>query len=143
MLVEFAGKVWASVLETLEVDCFVVRDAVAPAHEHDALPLEGQGTDGGGISFAARHLLLEIELGPLAMEHRLAGVFEEALVSKVRPGPAAMDPALIFAAFLSDRRGPAVLLDSDSALVAGALGAKSAGQAWCQGRASAREAFPD
>jgi len=76
------------------------------------------------------------------MEHRLAGVFEEALVSKVRPGPAAMDPVLIFAAFLSDRRGPAVLLDSDSALVAGALGAKSAGQAWCQWSGQRQGSFP-
>ena len=106
-------------METLEVDCFLIRDAVAPAHEHDALPLEGQGADGGGISFAAGHLLLEIELGPAAMEHRLAGIFEEALVSKVRPGPASMDPVLVFAALLGDGSDPAILLDGEGTLERG------------------------
>ena len=69
-------------METLEVDCFVIGDTVAPAHKHDALPLKGQGTDGGGISFAAGELIFNKRLGPTAMEHRLAGGFEEALVSK-------------------------------------------------------------
>jgi hypothetical protein len=116
-------------LETLEVDCFVVGDTVAPAHKHDALPLKGQGTDGGGIGFAAGELIFNKHFGPSAVEHRLAGVFEEALVSKVRPGPASMDPVLVFAAFLSDRSYAAILLDSGGALVARALTTKSAGQA--------------
>ena len=116
---------------------------VAAADKHDALPLEGQGPDGSGIGFAAAELILDKHLGPTAVEYQLAGEFEEALMDEVGPGPAAMDPVLVFAAFLSNRGGPAILLDSGSALVAGAVGAKSASQAWCQGKASAREAFPD
>jgi hypothetical protein len=74
------------VLETLEVDCFVVGDTVAPADKHDALPLKGQGADSGGISFAAGELIFNKHLGPTAVEHRLAGVFEKALMDEVRPG---------------------------------------------------------
>jgi len=86
--------------ETLEVSSFVVREAVAPAHEHDALPLEGQSARRGGISFAPLELILDIGFGPTAVECRLAGVFKEALMDEVRPGPTAMDPMLVFAAFL-------------------------------------------
>ena len=86
--------------KTIEVDCFVVQDAVAPAHEHDALPFEGQSAHCGRISFATGDLFFEEEFGPRAVEGRLAGVFKEALMDEVRPGPTAMDPMLVFAAFL-------------------------------------------
>jgi hypothetical protein len=42
------------------------------------------------MSFATPDLVLNEELGPGAVEGRLAGVLEEALVSKARPGKAAM-----------------------------------------------------
>src|ERR1700687_5787298 len=87
---------------------------VAPAHKHDALPLEGQSADGSGIGVAAGELILDKHLGPTAVEDRLAGVFEEALMDEVGPGPAAMDPVLVFAAFLRNRGGPAILLGSGS-----------------------------
>jgi hypothetical protein len=90
LLIQFVGEVWASALETLEVDCFVVRDTVAPAHEHDALPLKGQSADGGGIGFAAGELILNKHLRPTAVEHGLAGVFEEALMDEGWPGPASI-----------------------------------------------------
>lgn len=77
------------------------------------------------------------------MQDRLAGVFKKALVDKVRPGPASMDPVLIFAALLLDRSHAAILLDGGGALIAGALGTKSTGQARRQGRTGAREALPD
>ena len=92
---------------------------------------------------AAGELFLEVELGPGTVQGGLAGILEEGLVQEVGPGPAAMDPVLIFTAFFSDRGGPAILLDSGSALVAGALSTKSAGQARGQGKPSAREALPD
>ena len=88
LLDEFGDEVRASALETLEVDCFVVGDTVAPAHKHDALPLKGQGTDGSRISFAAGELIFNKHLGPTGVEHRLAGIFEEALVSNaIRASP--------------------------------------------------------
>jgi hypothetical protein len=42
----------------------------------------------GEIGFAAGELILDKHLGPTAVEHRLAGVFEEALMDEVWPGPA-------------------------------------------------------
>ena len=74
----------------MEIDYFVVRDAVAPTHEHDTLPFEGQSADRGGMSFATPDLVLNEELGPRAMQGRLTSILEEALVNKVGPGPAAM-----------------------------------------------------
>jgi hypothetical protein len=68
---------------------------VTPAHEHDALPLESQGTDCGGMGFAASDLLFKKELGPVTMESGLVGVFKEALMDEVWPRPAAVDPGLI------------------------------------------------
>src|SRR5439155_17610354 len=90
LLVKFWGEVRVSALETLEVDCFVVGDTVAPAHEHapKAFGVKGQSADGSGISFAAGELIFNKHLGPTAVEHRLAGIFEEALVSNaIRASP--------------------------------------------------------
>ena len=68
LLVEFGGEVRTSALETLEVSCFVVRDAVAWAHENDSsLLLKGQSADGSGIGFAA---------GELSCVNTLAQLFE-------------------------------------------------------------------
>ena len=77
-------------METLEVGCFVVRDPVVSTHEYDTLPFEGQSADRGGMRFATPDLVLNEELGPRAMQGRLAGILEEALVSKTRPGKPAM-----------------------------------------------------
>jgi len=129
--------------ETLEVSSFVVREAVAPAHEHDALPLEGQSARRGGISFAPLELILDKGFGPTAVECRLAGVFKEALMDEVRPGPTAMDPMLVFAAFLLHGSYPAILLDGEGALIAGTFTSKSAAEARRQGRTGSGEAFPD
>ena len=103
--------------ESLEVSSFVVRGAVTPAHEHDALPFEGQRAHCGGMSFATGDLFFEEEFGPRAVEGRLAGVFKEALMEEVRPGPTAMHPMLVFAALLLHRSDPAILLDGEDALV--------------------------
>ena len=67
--------------------------------------------------FAFGDLLLHKELGPGAMEDRLVGVLEEALMDEVRPTPAAMDPVLVFAAALGDRGNAAVLLEGGGVLV--------------------------
>jgi hypothetical protein len=47
------------VFETLEVNSFVVGDAIAPAHEHDALPFKGEGADRGRMSFTTGDLILD------------------------------------------------------------------------------------
>ena len=133
----------ASVFKTIEVDCFVVQDAVAPAHEHDALPFEGQRAHCGGMSFATGDLFFEEEFGPRAVEGGLAGVFKEALMDEVRPGPTAMHPMLVFAALLLHRSDPAILLDGEDALVTGAFTAKSTAETWRQSRTGSREALPD
>ena len=109
----------------MEVSSFIVRDAITPAHKHDALPLEGQSAHRGRISFAATKLLLDKRFGPGAVDGRLAGIFKEALMEEVGPGPTAMDPMLIFAALLLHGGYPAILLDGEGALVAGAFIAKS------------------
>lgn len=67
------------------------------------------------------------------MQGRLAGVFEEALVNKVGPGPAAMDPVLILAAFFQDWGNATVLLNGSGALITGASSAESAAKARGQG----------
>jgi hypothetical protein len=59
------------------------------------------------MGFAAGDLILDKHFGPARVEHRLVGIFKEALVDEVRPGPAPMDPVLIFAAFFGNRCGPA------------------------------------
>ena len=58
--------------------------------KHDALPLESEGTDRGGIGFAAGKLILDKHFGPTRVEHRLGGVLKEALVSEMWSGPTAM-----------------------------------------------------
>src|SRR6266516_6091094 len=133
----------ASVFKTIEVDCFVVQDAVAPAHEHDALPFEGQSAHRGRISFATGDLFFEEEFGPRAVEGRLAGVFKEALMDEVRPGPTAMHPMLVFAALLLHRSDPAILLDGEGALVARTFTPKSTAEARRQSRTASREALPE
>ena len=133
----------ASVFETLEVSSFVVQDAVAPAHEHDALPFEGQSAHRGRMTFTTSELFFEEEFGPRAVEGRLAGVFKEALMDEVRPGPTAMDPMLVFAALLLHGSYPAILLDGEGALVARTFTPKSTAEARCQRRAGPGEALPD
>ena len=129
--------------KTIEVDCFVVQDAVAPAHEHDALPFEGQRAYCGGMSFATGELILDKGFGPRAVEGGLAGVFKEALMDEVRPGPTAMDPMLVFAAPLLHGSYPAILLDGEGALVARTFTPKSTAEARRQSRTGSREALPD
>ena len=129
--------------ETIEVGGFIVRDAVAPADEHDALPFEGEGADGSRISFTTSELILDKGFGPRAVESRLAGVFKEALMDEVRPGPPAMDPMLVFAALLLHRSDPTILLDGEGALVARTFIPKSTAEARRQSRTGSREALPD
>ena len=43
--------------ETLEVSSFIGRGAIAPAHEHGPLPLEGQGAHNSRINFAGFELI--------------------------------------------------------------------------------------
>ena len=129
--------------KTIEVDCFVVQDAVAPAHEHDALPFEGQSAHRGRISFATGDLFFEEEFGPRAVEGRLAGVFKEALMDEVRPGPPSMDPMLVFAALFLHGSYPAILLDGEGTLVARTFIPKSTAEARRQSRTGSREALPD
>jgi len=105
--------------------------------------LKGQSAHRSGISFAPLELILDKRFGPTAVEHRLAGVFEEALMDEVRPGPAAMDPMLVFATLLPHWSYPAILLDGEGALVAGAFTPKSTAEARRQSRTSSREALPD
>jgi len=57
----------------------IVGCAVAPAHEEDALPLEGQGAHGCRMGLAAGLLILDEEPRPLTMQGGLAGVFVKAL----------------------------------------------------------------
>ena len=133
----------ASVFETLEVSSFVVGEAIAPAHKHDALPLEGQSAHGGGMSFTSLKLILDKYFGPGAVESRLAGVFKEALMEEVRPGPPAMDPMLVFAALLLHRSDPAILLDGEGVLVTGAFAPKSTAETGRQSRTGSGEALPD
>ena len=133
----------ASVFETLEVSSFVVQDAVAPAHEHDALPFEGQSAYRGRMTFTTSELILDKGFDPRAVEGRLAGVFKEALMDEVRPGPTAMDPMLVFAALLLHGSYPAILLDGEGALVARTFTPKSTAEARCQRRAGPGEALPD
>ncbi len=93
--------------------------------------------------FAFGDLFLEEKFGPGAMENRLVGVLEEALMEEVRPAPAAVDPVLAFAAALGDRGDAAVLLDGGSALVTGAFAAEGAAEPGGEGGPGAREALPD
>jgi hypothetical protein len=87
----------------MEVGCFIIRDTVAPADEHDALPFEGQGAHSGGMLFAFGDLFLDEELSLCAVQDRLVGILEEALVNEVGSAPTAMNPMLVFAAALGDR----------------------------------------
>jgi len=93
--------------------------------------------------FAFSDLLLDKEFGPSAVQDRLVGVLEEALMDKVGPGPAAMDPVLIFAAAFGDWSNAARLLDGSGALVTGAFSAEGAAEPWREGRPCAGEALPD
>ena len=93
--------------------------------------------------FAFGDLFLEEEFGPGTMEDGLVGVFEEALMKEVGPGPAAMDPVLVFAAALGDRGNAAILLDGGGALVAGAFAAEGAAEPRREGGPGAGEALPD
>ena len=89
----------AAFLESGEVFSLIVGDPVAPANEHDALPLKGEGAHRAGVTLAARDLLLEEEFGPRAVEGGLAGILEEALVDEVWATITAVDPMLVLAAF--------------------------------------------
>lgn len=70
----------------------VVRDAVLPAAEGDADPLESQRPDGGVVVFAAAFLLAIIDAGPLAEADRMADPFVECLAEKVRTSAPEVDP---------------------------------------------------
>ena len=120
---EFGEQVGAAGFERLEIDCFVVRFALAPADKEDALPLESQGADGGGMGFAAGFLIRKKGARPGAVQRGLAGVFKEALMHELRARPAAMDPGALAAAF-GDGRDAAVLLDGSRRLEAAAIAAE-------------------
>ena len=55
-------------MKAFEVGGFLIGDTIAPALEHDALPLKGQGAHGGGMSFTFGFLLLEEGFGPGTVE---------------------------------------------------------------------------
>ena len=93
--------------------------------------------------FTFGDLFLEEEFGPGAMEDGLVGVFEEALMDEVWPGPAAVDPVLVFTAALGHGSNAAGLLDGGGALVAGALRAEGRAEPWRERGTGAGEAFPD
>src|SRR5205807_5257133 len=97
----------------------------------------------GGIGFTALELILDKHFGPRAVEGRLAGVFKEALMEEVGPGPTAMDPMLVFAALLLHGSYPAILLDGEGTLVARTFIPKSTAEARRQSRTGSREALPD
>ena len=77
------------------------------------------------------------------MKDRLAGIFKEALMNEVRPPPTTMDPVLVLAASFYHGSYPAILLDGEGTLVAGAFIAKSTAEARRQSRTGPGEAFPD
>ncbi len=126
-----------------EISVVVIRDAIAPANEHDPLPLEGESADGAGVTLAASDLVLKEEFGPLTVEGRLAGVLIEALMDEVGPAVASMHPVLVFATLLGDRGDAAVLLDGSGVGVTGTLAPKGAGEPGSKGRTGAGEALPD
>ena len=140
---ELGGERRAAVSECGEIGGFVIWGAVGPAGERDALPFEGESTDGGGMGFTFGDLLVEEEFGPGAVEGGLAGVLIEALMDEVRPAVASMDPVLVFAALLGDRGDAAVLLDGLGARITGALASKGAGEPRGESRTGAGEALPD
>jgi len=70
----------------------VVRDAVLPAAEGDADPLESQRPDRRVVVFAAAFLLLIVEARPLAECDRMAGPCVERLAEKLRTSPAEVNP---------------------------------------------------
>lgn len=61
--------------------------------------------------FAFGDLFLEEEFGPGAVQGRLAGILEEALMSEVGTAPATMNPVLVLATALGHRSDATVLLD--------------------------------
>ena len=126
-----------------EIGDFIVREALAPALEHDALPLEGESAHGAGVTLAFGDLGLEEEFGPGAMESRLTGILEEALMEEVWAAVTAMNPMLILATLFGDRSDAAVLLDGGRIRITGALASKGASEPGCQSEAGAGEALPD
>lgn len=129
--------------EGRKIGGFIIRSAVAPAEEHDALPLEGESAHGAGMTLAFGDLLLEEELGPRTVEGRLPGILEEALMDEVRATVAPMNPMLVLTALLRDWGDAAVLLDGLGVGITGALAPESAGEPGGEGRPGAGEALPE
>ena len=89
-------------MQGIEIAILRIRRLRLPATEQDANPFEGQGAQGGVVTFA-NGTLLEIEgFGPGGALTRAMGEFVERLQQKSRAGPAAMNVTL-FAAPLRDR----------------------------------------
>ena len=82
-------------MELPEVAVIVVGLAGLPTAEHDALPLEGQGADGGVPGGSARLEQSAVGLGPAAGAQGTTGVLMKGLPQVQRAGVAFFDQTVL------------------------------------------------
>src|SRR5215470_8041430 len=120
----------------------VVRDAVLPAAEGYADPLESQRPDRRVMVFAVAFLLLIVNARPLAEGDRMAGPFVERLAEKLRTSPTEVDPFAL-AAPLHNWRDATEFLHVARRGIAITQRAESSQEARCQGRTGTGERIED
>jgi hypothetical protein len=116
----------------------IVRDAVDPAAEEDANPLEGEGAEGGLVLHAASLAACVEGVGPEGARDGLPNPLDEGLSEEGGALIAPVDGGLVAAAF-GDGGDAGVLLERGGIWEALTALAEGDEEAWGKGGASARQ----
>src|ERR1700674_2177400 len=97
-------------LQSQNVACLIIGDAVLPAAEEDAEPFERKGSHGTVVRLVSFALLVIKGPRPSRFSGRQPGPFVKRLAQELRTGPAPVHPFLL-AATLGDRRNAGIALE--------------------------------